>query len=598
MILKLLSRQKMKMILMEVIMSKMFKDLKIKSKLIRTFLIVIALFTVAAAVFFIGLVMIINELSYFYNTPYRNVKSAMTYQREIQTSLRYVLMASTTDNSDDINGYLQQAQEALDNQADQLSYLQENSTATELLTSMKNETEQMIKPIREKVMNLINEGKREESTKAYYDEYLPQAQALLDDLDDMGVYQDERADESYRSANSIGITVGVLVALLAIFCIFITLYFSKFLSKMMVQPMEELRIAAEKVAVGNLDVEIDYEAKDEFGMLANSIRSLIGLFQVIIPDIENYLNELGNGNLVFHTSKESSYVGSFELILKALKRIRANLNNVMIQIKDASDQVQEGANNMSDGAQGLAEGATNQASSVEELTATVNEVSDHVNEDAKHAKEVSKKVEKVGENAKKSQERMEKVVSAMENIRNTSNQLEMIIRSIEEIASQTNLLSLNASIEAASAGEAGKGFAVVANEIGKLANESASAANNTRDLIRVSVDEIHKGDEVVSETSSFLNSVLESITGIVYAVEDISNSSEGQAVSMNEIAKAINQIAQTTEDNSAIAEESSATSQELFAQSESLNGLISKFKVEEPSDGSLKDLEEDHSNNH
>ncbi len=560
-------------------MSKMFKNLKIGQKLNRAFIIIIVSFLISVAVSVIGVLILNSEMTYFYETPYRNVEAALIYRRDVQSTLRNLLMAATTDNKVNISSYLETANEDMENQGVQRDFLKENSSAAELLDRIQTASD-AVAPGRKKVMDALEASDQEEALRAYYEDYMPNVQPLLDALIEMGDYQDEQAENAYETSNMLGIGLIIAVAVIAALSLLMTIFFARLLTRMMVPPMEELREAAEKMSTGNLDVEITYESKDEFGMLAGSLGKLINLFKIIIPDIENYLEEIGSGNLVHLTKNESSYIGEFQLILKALRLIKTNLNSTMAQIKEASVQVQEGAQNMSEGAQGLAEGATNQASSVEELTATVNEVSSSVLKDADTAVEVGKDVQKVGNDAKMSQERMEKVVAAMENISSTSSQIEMIIGSIEEIASQTNLLSLNASIEAARAGEAGKGFAVVANEIGKLATESAEAANNTRDLIKVSIDEIQKGNEVVAETSEFLNQVLESITGIVTAVNESGKSLQGQASSMTEITRAIDQIAQATEDSSAIAEESSATSEELFAQSENLNELISKFKVD------------------
>jgi methyl-accepting chemotaxis protein len=560
-------------------MNSIFKNLKIGKKLSRSFIIIVACVVLLAGVAIVGALMIRSELTYFYNTPFKNVDAARFATRHMQSSMRTAANAILQTDEAAIQAYVEEEKGDFENLLTQIEILQSNSSETERLQQIDTALNDYA-PAREKMMNLITEEDYEQATQVYFNEVEPKAKVLMQLLPEMASIQVTNAQESYDSANMVGLTLVILISVISVLTLLMTTFFARFLTRLMVAPMEELREVADKMSTGDLDVNITYESKDEFGILADSLKKLINLFKVIIPDIDDYLREIGSGNLVHLTQKESYYIGEFKNILNALRNIKANLSSVMGQIKEASGQVQEGAQNMSEGAQGLAEGATNQASSVEELTATVNEITNVVELEAKRAGEVSRDVKKVGDDAKNSQERMEKVVGAMENISKTSSQIEMIIGSIEEIASQTNLLSLNASIEAARAGEAGKGFAVVANEIGKLATESAEAANNTRDLIKVSIDEIQKGNEVVSETSEFLKHVLESITGIVNEVNEMSESSEGQASSMGEISKAIDQIAQATEDSSAIAEESSATSEELFAQSENLNTLISQFKVE------------------
>ena len=119
--------------------------------------------------------------------------------------------------------------------------------------------------------------------------------------------------------------------------------------------------------------------------------------------------------------------------------------------------------------------------------------------------------EKVTGLMEQSQEKMNLMMQAVQKIKETSEQVVGIIQTIEEIADQTNLLSLNASIEAARAGEAGKGFAVVADEIGKLALESSKAANMTRNLIGISMEEIGKGNAVANDV---MNSLIEAVTAV------------------------------------------------------------------------------------
>jgi methyl-accepting chemotaxis protein len=560
-------------------MNNMFKNLRISQKLSRAFIVIISCFVVAAGVAIVGAVLFMSKIAYFHNKPFQNVENARLAQRNLQSSVRNALNAIVETDIEKTQQFVDVEKKDFEAFQENLNFLKNNSDSSEQLSKIE-EAINDYNPSREKMMSLIGEGNYEEGEKVYFNEVEGKLAVLTQAVPELADREKAMAEDSYNSSYQTGIIIIIIASIVALISLLIVLFFARFLTRLMVKPMDELRKAADEMANGNMDVEITYTSKDEFGMLADSQKRLINLFRVITLDIEDYLKEIGEGNLAHKTKNEEYYIGKFELILQALRVVKANLSDVMKRIIEASGHVKEGAQGISDGVQSMAEGATNQASSVEELTATVNEISNVVEEEAKRAVEVSKDVQKVGSDAKNSQERMEKVVSAMDNISNTSSQIEMIIGSIEEIASQTNLLSLNASIEAARAGEAGKGFAVVANEIGKLAMESAEAANNTRDLIKVSIDEIQKGNKVVSETSVFLSQVLDSITEIVSDVNEMSESSKEQASSMKEISKAIEQIAQSAEDTSAVAEEGSATSEELFVLSETLNDLIGKFNVE------------------
>ena len=150
---------------------------------------------------------------------------------------------------------------------------------------------------------------------------------------------------------------------------------------------------------------------------------------------------------------------------------------------------------------------------------------------------------------------------------------------IEKIAEQTNLLALNASIEAARAGEAGKGFAVVATQIGKLADESAQSAVNTRELIMKSIEEIENGNRAVEKTSATIAELVSGINEVAEKSNQLEQLSETQAGQMKQAEGGVNQISEVVQSNAAIAEESSATSEELSAESDSLSDLVQQFKL-------------------
>ena len=166
-----------------------------------------------------------------------------------------------------------------------------------------------------------------------------------------------------------------------------------------------------------------------------------------------------------------------------------------------------------------------------------------------------------------------------EELDNRIKEVEVIIGTILSISDQTNLLALNASIEAARAGEAGRGFAVVADQIGKLAEQSAQSAVNTRNLIGDTLEEIHAGNEAVDHASQTLSVIVEGVRRIAQDSEELNQIAAAQSDAMNQAESGVNQISEIVQSNSAAAEELSATSEELLAQSENMTNLVKQFKL-------------------
>lgn len=375
-------------------------------------------------------------------------------------------------------------------------------------------------------------------------------------------------------------TLYILLALTVISIIGISLILSYILKKKL-QPINSVVVAAENIANGKLNIELQSQTNDEIGYLANSFQITVNALKSIIQDETYLLQEMANGNFNIESKAEAYYIGDFQPILISLNEINNKLSTTLKQINESASQVSIAADQMANTSQTLAEGSTEQASAVEELLATIHEVSDQVEQNAKEASHASNKADVVGKLAKTSNSQMSQMTAAMNQITETSKQIVIIINTIEDIAEQTNLLSLNAAIEAARAGEAGKGFAVVAEEIRQLANQSSEAANNTRTLIETTIKEVENGNQIAEETAASLQEVTSGIYHITEIADLVKESSKKQASSMEQINLGIEQISDVVQSTSATAEESSATSEELSAQATELNNLINKFELKE-----------------
>ncbi len=344
------------------------------------------------------------------------------------------------------------------------------------------------------------------------------------------------------------------------------------------RPILELSHTAQQLAAGNLDVDLSITCENEIGELGESFQKTVNRLKeyiVYIDETAEVLAQIAGGRLKIQLKND--YAGEFQKIKTALLNISGSMNQVMLGINESSERVSVGANELASASQVLAEGAEVQAASIEQLAATT--VADQVESSRREAEASAKATAQAASMIEQNQEKMKLMMDAMSKIRETSRQVVGIIQTIEDIASQTNLLSLNASIEAARAGDAGRGFAVVADEIGKLALESSKAANTTRELIEISMEEINRGNSIASGAMDSLRESVNSVDYVNGMIQETAENAAIQAENMKQLRKRIDEINHGIQDNSAASQETSATSEELASQAELLNKMVQKFEL-------------------
>lgn len=374
----------------------------------------------------------------------------------------------------------------------------------------------------------------------------------------------------------------IIVLLLVIAGIVVIIITIRHLATQLTKPIVALNDVAQELAEGNLDVILDIASENEIGELADSIQKTVDRLKEYInyiDEISSVLDRLADGKLKF--TLKYDYAGEFAKVKTALLHISGSFEQMIEDIIDSSTQVSIGADELSKAAQNIAEGAMTQAASVQELVATTDSVSQQVEENTEDAQKSATETSRVTHMMQDSREQMNQMMEAMNKITETSNEVVSIIKTIEDIADQTNLLALNASIEAARAGEAGKGFAVVASEIGSLADDSSKAANNTRDLIEISLQQIDRGSSLAQNVVQSMQDVLDAVEEVNGMIGKSAENNEAQNQSMEQIRVGIEDISKGVEDNSASAEEASATSQELAAQAATLEELVKRFDLKD-----------------
>jgi methyl-accepting chemotaxis protein len=245
-------------------------------------------------------------------------------------------------------------------------------------------------------------------------------------------------------------------------------------------------------------------------------------------------------------------------LLQALKRMDQKLYEIVGTVRTASDAV---------------------ASALEETAASMEEMTATVKQNADNARQANQLATGARSQAERGGQVVSRAVGAMEEINASSRKIADIISVIDEIAFQTNLLALNAAVEAARAGEQGRGFAVVASEVRSLAQRSASAAKEIKDLIGDSVEKVRSGSELVDESGKVLSEIMESVKRVSDIVAEIAAASEEQASGIDQVNNAVTQMDDTTQQNAALVEEAASAAKSMEQQAQQLVTQMAFFRT-------------------
>lgn len=425
-------------------------------------------------------------------------------------------------------------------------------------------------------------------------ELCKQAQDLaLNDLAPMynSIYSklDELLEVKVNEGNDLSRTLLILSAILVaaiisviIIAMVLSVKMGKGISKKIANPLKKLGARLEIFATGDLSSPFPViSTGDEVEDMAKDATNMADNLNIIIKDIGDVLGEMASGNYAVKSKVPDKYTGDFSKLYQSMRGLRDQMQKTLIAIGEASSQVNSGSGDLATASQSLAEGATDQALAVQELHATISDITVAMEKSAESSDESYMKAQRYADDADGSREEMNTMMAAMARINEASTKIGNIISEIESIAAQTNLLSLNASIEAARAGEAGRGFAVVADQIRELADQSAKAAVDTRELIEGSIKEVAEGNCAAERASNSIAAVVAGIKEIAEFSKDLKIMVQDQSEAMRQAEIGVNQISEVVQSNAATAEEASATSEELSAQAIILDELVGQFKLAE-----------------
>jgi methyl-accepting chemotaxis protein len=275
------------------------------------------------------------------------------------------------------------------------------------------------------------------------------------------------------------------------------------------------------------------------------------------------------------------FTGRYEALRQAFNKSLEALGNTITAVNGAATSVSTGAAEIRSASDDLAIRNEQQAASLEETAAAMNQVTSLVNETAKGATDVQRSIGEANNEAIEGGAVVQRAVAAMAAIEKSSEEISQIINVIDGIAFQTNLLALNAGVEAARAGDAGKGFAVVANEVRALAQRSADAAKDIKELITASTQQVVGGVKLVGETGEVLERIVGRVGEISGLVTDIAKSTETQAASLQQVNAAVSEMDRMTQHNAAMVEQSTAAARSLADEAGELTNMVSRFRTDQ-----------------
>ena len=336
----------------------------------------------------------------------------------------------------------------------------------------------------------------------------------------------------------------------------------------------------EKAVQGDFTSRIEtQELQGFFKRLGEGVNQLMQVTDTGLKEVMRVMDHLSRGELTERVTGD--YHGSFGALQTSTNATVDQLKSLVSEIQQSVEAINTAAQEIAAGNTDLSQRTEEQASSLEETASSLEELTSTVRQNADNAKQANQLVQSAAQVAEMGGEKARRVVKTMDAISESSNKIADIITLIDGIAFQTNILALNAAVEAARAGEQGRGFAVVAGEVRSLAQRSAAAAKEIKELINNSVGIVHEGSELVTETGKTIEEIVTSVKRVTDLMGEISAASEEQSQGIEQVNQAVTQMDDVTQQNAALVEEAAAAAESLEEQAASLSASVSVFKLDQ-----------------
>lgn len=316
-----------------------------------------------------------------------------------------------------------------------------------------------------------------------------------------------------------------------------------------------------------------------FALVAAGVAGWV-LYKAIVTPLQmavSIADQVAGGNLTVQTRTDAR--NEFGDMLRSLQRMSEQMRQTIAAIHDSSESVLLASQEIAAGNSDLSSRTEHQASMLQMTAASMMDMARTVSTNAQAAHQADELATKASDFAVSGGGQVQKLVDTMHSISASSQRMADIVSVIDGIAFQTNILALNASVEAARAGEQGRGFSVVASEVRSLAQRSAVAAREIKELIATNVETVATGTHLVADTGAMMKRIVEANQRVTEVVADIARASGAQTATVEQINGAVAQIDQGVQQNAALVEQSAAAAASLQEQARSLNDSVRAFQV-------------------
>ena len=352
---------------------------------------------------------------------------------------------------------------------------------------------------------------------------------------------------------------------------------------------QEVSELVNSAAAGDLSHRIALEGKSGFFLnLAQSVNQMVATTDGVINETVSALVRIANGDMTQQI--ETQYQGAYELIKDNANLTIQRLTDIVSEIKAVAHATNVSATEIAAGNIDLSQRTEEQASSLEETASSMEQMASTVKQNADNARQANMMATEASQVAIKGGKVVSEVVVTMSAINASSKKIVDIISVIDGIAFQTNILALNAAVEAARAGEQGRGFAVVATEVRNLAQRSAAAAKEIKQLIGDSVDKVADGTKLVEDAGKTMDEIVLAVKMVTESVNESASASQEQSVGIDQVTNAITNMDEVTQQNAALVEQAAAAASSMEQQTQELIDSVAVFQLPEQEEEEIAPL--------